>query len=393
MDAGTRTVRRQVLKLLWPELEGRIAALETEVAAAREVGERDRATIAALRTSLDAMRARHAGAADAELAESVAGFGNRVPLSWVRSSQRVPFSNLGDAIAPVIVHAISGLPVIARAFTSPARRLVAVGTIAQAQGAGAVHLWGTGLDPNRRGFGDRAAPFAPAPGTSYRVHALRGPHSRRALLAQGIAAPPVYGDPAWFLPRVLPADGPKRWDLGVVLHISELAQPGEEAVPRPELRRYAGGEGDGVRLIGTYHAPGWPGFVAKLQEILACRRIVSTSFHGLILAEAYGIPCLYFPGGREGPLRLAVEGGRDPLLDHRFADFYRGAGRGLLAGYGQPAEAPARWDRVLAAVDRLWEPLDLGGEALFDAFPLPRRPRFEDARWPVDEAVLAALPW
>lgn len=342
--------------------------------------------------AVEAEARRHKGL-DPLLTEETARISGRVPLSWVRSTAKVPYSNLGDALSALVVSVMAGLPIEHRAFNSTGRRLAAVGTIGQGQSAGTVHFWGTGVDPRRRGFGDRTAGFAAAPGVEYVVHATRGPFTRRALLTAGIEAPAVYGDPAWFMPRILRPQVEKTHELGVIMHISELEAPGPEARPAAELARYAGGEADGVRLISTYHEPSWEGFVAKMAEILSCRRIVSTSFHGLLLADAYQIPCLYFPYGCEGLTRLELEGRYDDAVDHRFADFYRGAGRSALMAYGQARDVPTGWDRVIAAVDRAWEPLGFTGERLFEAFPLAPAVDFAKDRWPIGDAEAAALPW
>ena len=42
----------------------------------------------------------------------------------------------------------------------------------------------------------------------------------------------------------------------------------------------------------------------------------------------------------------------------------------------------------MAFVDTHWQPLDYTGEALFNAFPLPRAVRFEDKVWDCSPEVL-----
>lgn len=318
--------------------------------------------------------------------------GGAVPLSWVRSSAAIPWSNFGDAASAVIVAALSGRPVVHRAFTSAQRRMVAVGTIGQAQSGGALHVWGTGFDPKRAPVGLHGAGFFAAPDVEYNVHAVRGPYSRAALLRAGIEAPPVYGDPAWFLPRIIHPERQPRYELGVVLHISELEAPDVVARPRAGLLRYAGGEAEGVHLISTYHPPTWQGFQDKLAELLSCKRIISRSLHGMLLADAYGIPCLYMADDEPGAQRPEIEAGYGSV-DHRFADAYRGFGRSRLAAFGLPKDQPSPWDAVIAAADRMWEPIAYSGEALFEAFPARPAISFEDDVWPLPPALAEGLPW
>jgi len=314
----------------------------------------------------------------------------RVPLVWARSTA-AGASNFGDAASAVVVVAMTGRALIPQNFNDLTTRMAAVGTIGQNMHWGTVHLWGTGVDAGRRAFGNTDAAFAAAPDTRYVVHATRGPHTRRTLLDAGLFAPPIYGDGAWFLPRILPDTVPKRYELGVIPHLSELETPQLDATPKHV--RYLGSRTDKVCLISTRHEPGWAAWKAKLAEILSCRRIVSASLHGKLIADAYGIPSLYLahhPGGGQ----MLDLGGWQGIVDHRFADFYAGAGLTRLPTYGQPPNAPTAWDDVITAIDRLWEPVQhRGAETFFEAFPLTPRVAWSDAVWPLDEALASAIPW
>jgi hypothetical protein len=312
----------------------------------------------------------------------------RVPLTWARSVPGI--ANLGDATSTVIVGAMSGMPPAALDNDTPSPRLAAIGTIGHELCGSTVHLWGTGVDAGRRAFGDRMAGFAAAPDTRYVIHATRGPHSRRTLLAAGIDAPPIHGDGAWFLPRVIPrtAAAPA-YELGVMLHLSELESISLGA--GPIHRRYQDAVAAGARIISPLHPTSWRGFQSKVAELLSCRRIVSMSLHGLILAETYGIPCLPFTFDARGIVHLDTEAGE---MDHRYADFYRGAGRRYLPAYAQPFDEATDWHRVMAAVDRYWTPLSPPGiEAFYDAFPLAKAVTYDSPSWPLTQALLARFAW
>jgi hypothetical protein len=315
-----------------------------------------------------------------------------VPLSWVRSSNNLKLCNLGDAASAVIVASISGRQVAPRAFNSKLRRIVGVGTIGQGQSNGAIHVWGTGFDPKRAPTEPKERPFEPAPDVEYNIHAIRGPYSRAVLLKHGITAPAIYGDPAWFLPRIFNPVRDIKYELGVISHISELATPSVAAVMREDIRRYSGGSAEGVHFISTYHEPSWQGFQDKLVEMLSCRRIISRSFHGMLLADAYGIPCLYLADEGAGEQVFTIEAGHEPV-DRRFADAYRGMGRTRLQGFGLPRGDESPWEDVIRAADKLWEPVTFSGEALFEAFPTEAAVSFWDSRWEVPEGLLEGLPW
>lgn len=319
--------------------------------------------------------------------------GNHLPLTWVRANRKANLSNLGDALSPVITTAISGLPPVQRHFNSNSVRLAACGTIGQNLSGGVAHMWGTGVDAQRRAFEPYKAPFEPAPCTEYVIHATRGPHSRATLLEAGLVAPPIYGDPAWFMPRIFKPVVEKTTELGVILHISELQEPAVTATPRAGLARYGLGEADGVRLISTWHEPSWDGMQSKMRELLACRRILSTSFHGLCLADAYGIPCAYVSRAPAGPQRLNLA--RDTEgVNHRFLDFYAAGSRSFLPGYGLPGKEETDWAKVIAAIDDLWEPVDMPCAPWFlEAFPFRRRVSLSETSWPLSQDEISSILW
>ena len=76
-----------------------------------------------------------------------------------------------------------------------------------------------------------------------------------------------------------------------------------------------------------------------VQDILRCKKIVATSLHGLVIAEAFGIPARF--------VRLSASEG---MIKYR--DYYAGTGREQFAyassiaeGLEMPGEAPPIFDR------------------------------------------------
>ncbi|GLS77476.1 exopolysaccharide glucosyl ketal-pyruvate-transferase [Oharaeibacter diazotrophicus] len=295
-------------------------------------------------------------------------------MSWMAPSPFAWRLNLGDALSPVIVAMMAGMPVEHVPFRSRRPRLGAVGTVGHLFHGGAVAFWGTGASPHLDPFATEKRPYVRPPDTRVALAAMRGPFSRAVLGEGAVPADAVFGDPLWLLPRFHPAP-PKRWDLGVVVHLSELVSTAVDAGPRPDFLRYAvpASLGDRVRVITTTTEVSVAALRARLDEILACRRIVSTSLHGLVFAESYGIPCLYFSTRtkRPGPARAPLL--EDGSVDLRFVDLYRGLGRDEIELYGQPRDEATDWDAVIDAVDATWTEKPFDAEPLARAFPVPGR--------------------
>ena len=141
------------------------------------------------------------------------------------------------------------------------------------------------------------------------IVSVRGPLTRNLLLAQGIDCPAVYGDPAMLLPLFYtPKSKSKKYKIGLIPH---YVDKGTEAV----VRLCANSE---VHLIDILLPPnrGLRMSVDKywkqwIDELCNCEYIISSSLHGLILAEAYKIPTLWAVFSNN------INGG-----DFKFMDYY-----------------------------------------------------------------------
>lgn len=312
-----------------------------------------------------------------------------IPLSHIRA--RAGVGNLGDLLSPLIVAALTGRRVRFVPSTWPGPRLAALGTIGQKQRLGTAHLWGTGFAGTGAGFHVARGWRCPRL-TRLLPHALRGPFSAAMLRAAGLDPPAVFGDPAILLPRLRPAPpGPRRHALGVFLHITETDREAPDAGPRPEFRRYQvpPGLARAVLVRPMHVAASLEGIAARLEELLACERVLSTSLHALVLAEAYGIPCAVFdvhpgPSGRMAPDDDALP------LDHRMRDVYAGAGARAVPVFRTERHRETDWEAAIRFIDAHWAPLRLDADALLEAFPA----RFGPLRaTPLGEGLESLLPF
>jgi len=316
-----------------------------------------------------------------------------VPLAWAATTPTNPYPNLGDALSALMVSVVAGLPVSRKGFDANVERLVAVGTIAQNQKNGHVHLWGTGLDAERNAFDPALGHFALPPETAFTVHAMRGRRGAEVLRRCGLTVPDAYGDPVSFLPRIM-GQRPvvQTHELGVVLHITELTDVTPAALPLPSLIRYsippelAGA----VRIIHTKTDNTTEAMLACVDAMRSCKRIASTSFHGLVIAESFGIPNVWFSTEPGGGAMLEVDDMRT-RIDHRVRDWYSGMAVQRIAAYRGQRNLPTDWAALIDFIDRFWSPVPFDGRPLFDAFPLPPAVSFEDPHWPLDPLVFDAL--
>lgn len=298
-----------------------------------------------------------------------------VPMGWAGATEKQDYLNFGDALSPVMVAAMCGQPIVRRPMKSDNLRLACVGTIGHGFEGGEVHFWGTGMSQWSNPGSKPAIPWTPPADTKLVVHATRGPLTA-ARLGEDLTKRAVpYGDPVFLLPRFFSKPVKQDIELGVILHLSELESRALDTGAAPHLKRYEVPESLAGRvvMINTLTSISTEGLEAKIQEIRRCKRIVSTSLHGMVIAECYGIPCLYFsPNMGTGVVSLATDG--NDRLDLRLADLYAGLGRKELIAYSCPRAQATDWEALIAAIDKHWEPITSSFDDLMESFPVNGSP-------------------
>ena len=188
-----------------------------------------------------------------------------IDLFWQRKD-----GNFGDELSPYIVQKLSGKKVAFSNIPSPTKVVyMAVGSILHHLGIGMkwCEVWGSGLMSQNNKLT-----------LPKKIHAVRGPLTRKFLIEQGIECPDIYGDPALLLPRIFNPKVEKKYKVGIVPHFVDQKN---NWVRLQSVR-------EDVLIIDVYEP------VEKvITDILSCRSILSSSLHGLIVADAYEIPSLW----------------------------------------------------------------------------------------------------
>lgn len=228
-------------------------------------------------------------------AGTVSVYERGIPLYYWDARTYRDFINFGDILSEKIVERIVGHRIVTTLnkflfAQSGKRKLLALGSIIHMAEEGDV-IWGSGINGKHPNKTDKNFYRF----TQLDVRAVRGPLTRQFLMEMGIACPEVYGDPALLLPRLFPefkrAENPSR-DYVIIPHYSD------------------------EHLFRDH-----PNFVSVkedwdevIREVLDSRFVIATSLHGVIVAEAFGIPTRYLKVSDAEPL-------------FKYADYFCGTNR------------------------------------------------------------------
>ncbi|WP_170463630.1 polysaccharide pyruvyl transferase family protein [Ruegeria arenilitoris] len=181
--------------------------------------------------------------------------------------------NFGDDLSHGVVAHVSGRPVV---WAKPVRAdLFAIGSIMSFVSRGALgrgspvkpFVWGSGcLEPLAPDF----------VGSVQTPKTVRGPITAALLNLRDVN----FGDPGILASRVYPRTEAQDDVIGIVPHHSEVEDPNIVALVVSDPR---------FRLIDTRR----PADVV-CAEIAGCARIFSSSLHGLIVADSYGVANHWF---------------------------------------------------------------------------------------------------
>jgi len=182
-----------------------------------------------------------------------------IHLHWASSKP-----NFGDHLSPLLCELLSERPVC---HAKPEKcDLIAVGSILHRLSERfwnrSVDVWGTGRLDAR-----------PAHRSKHRYHALRGKLTAATVANHEVS---IFGDPGLLADRLLSTLPSKRHTIGVVPHYSERKHPYTQAL----LSRLP----DAV-FIDVFDEP-----IDVIGKIAACHFVVASSLHGLVVADALGVP-------------------------------------------------------------------------------------------------------
>ena len=129
------------------------------------------------------------------------------------------------------------------------------------------------------------------------IRAVRGPLSRDYLIKLGHKCPEVYGDPAILMPLIYSGvRSEKKYDVTIIPQM--MTEKGIR-VKYPDAHIISMNTND---------------YKGVIDQILQSKLIISSSLHGIILADAYGVPSVWYRGLRKD-------------IDFKYLDYYASTGR------------------------------------------------------------------
>lgn len=198
---------------------------------------------------------------------------------WINSniytwSSKIKPYNWGDFVNVKLAELISGKAIIPYKFSCKKETIAMMGSILPWAIDRDTIVWGSGTLSSQD-------PLWNTIDKPLSVRAVRGPLTRQLLLSKGIECPEIYGDPALLFPRYYTPNVEKRYKYGVILHVSTKTN---ETI-YSKLNTILGG--GNMLIINPKQFSQWHSFI---DDICSCEAIVSSSLHGIIIADAYEIP-------------------------------------------------------------------------------------------------------
>ena len=247
-------------------------------------------------------------------------------------------NNWGDDINIGMLEEISDLKVLvmnrSRVFTHlPVKTYSCIGSILGECFGKNLEIWGSGFRSDKSRI--HVLPR--------KVHSVRGPLTRQALIRQGIDCPEVYGDPALLVSKYYRPKPGRKYKYGIIPHYADEKNPLVRAIiSRPD-----------VLVISMADYKHWHDIP---DAVCSCEMIVSSSLHGLIVADSYGIPNMW--------VRFSdnIAGGNFKYLDY-------------FASVGREVQAPVRigsredLDSALEDASLFGMAKDIDYEAIMNACP------------------------
>lgn len=172
-------------------------------------------------------------------------------------------NNFGDMLVPIIIKWISGMDTEYVPYTQKNKLLVIGSEMANPRvlQEGDV-VWGYGAKYDREIIPPKNVKFL----------SVRGKKTKKLIKSDNI--PDVFGDPALLMPKIYECSKNKKYKVGVIPHYID-----KKSFNIQDKEILTINVQDDVYKV--------------INQINSCEVIVSTSLHGCIVSEAYGIPVVW----------------------------------------------------------------------------------------------------
>ena len=186
--------------------------------------------------------------------------------------------NWGDWLNPYLAEKISGkeLNRVWLGDETETFRHYIIGSILNWTRSGNYEVWGTGMENPNVGL------LAPPK----KIHAVRGPLTRKTIIKQGYECPEVYGDPALLLPRFYTPNVEKKYKYGIIPHFLHTGHPWVSKFKNDP----------NVKIIDVLD----PTITRFVDDVNECEIILSSSLHGIMCGDAYGVPSYWVDLSSDG---------------------------------------------------------------------------------------------
>lgn len=185
--------------------------------------------------------------------------------------------NWGDDLNIYLLERLTGKKVIAlAAMLFPHKNYCCIGTLIPTFVNNKSVIWGSG-----GGYFNTPIRKVNRPAN---VLAVRGPLTRKFLLNNGIECPNVFGDPALLLPLFYkPKAFGKKYKLSLIPHHRDIDDIND-------LERLCKKYFPSAHIINVARYGEWTDVI---DEIVNSEIVLSSSLHGLIVSDAYGVPNMF----------------------------------------------------------------------------------------------------
>lgn len=251
-------------------------------------------------------------------------------------------NNFGDDLNIPLLESLTGKKIRLRSEVGIRRlkNILCIGSILESDVISSSIVWGSGA---MYGNAMRLRP--------HKVYAVRGPYTRDFLIKEKINCPKIYGDPALLVPLIYNPAVEKRYKLGIIPHFVDY--------DLPHVARFRDKHPE-VLFIQMRNYKSWKDVIDKIKS---CESIASSSLHGLIVSDAYGIPNTYIK------LSNQILGG-----DFKYRDYFAGVSRPFI----DPVDCTKEFridsiERSLIA----YQPICFDARTLLDAFPYQLLPKYK----------------